>query len=463
MAEKIGAVLVVGGGIAGMQSSLDLANSGFKVYLLETLPVIGGSMAQLDKTFPTNDCAMCIMAPKLVEVGRHPNIELITYADIEEVSGTAGNFKVKINKKIRFIDLEKCTGCAECENVCPVDLESEFDEGLSARHAIYRRYPQAIPNAFTIDKLGISPCRYSCPAGVKAQGYVALISERKFEEALNCVRENLPFPSVCGRVCHHRCEVACNRKDVDKPIAIRPLKRFISDWVKEHGEELPEKIIPDKTDKVAIIGAGPGGLTCALSLAELGYPATVFDSSSELGGMITSCLPEYRIPKAVVKYDIDRILARGIEVKTNTRIGKDISLDDLKKDYKSIFIAIGAQDPAHLPVTGTDLSGVLYGLPFLRAVKAGEKPADFGKKVVIIGGGNVAMDCAKTAKRLDVESVSVVCLETRDLDHRDRMPAHDWEIEEADRNSRVTPDPPLMLTQLLLQLANAQIYRVLSR
>jgi heterodisulfide reductase subunit A-like polyferredoxin len=445
MAEKIGAVLVVGGGIAGMQSSLDLANSGFKVYLVDSLPVIGGTMAQLDKTFPTNDCAMCIMAPKLVEVGRHPNIELITYSSLEEVTGDPGNFKVKIKKYKRFIDLEKCTGCAECEKVCPVELDSEFDEGLSNRHAIYRRYPQAIPNVYTIDKLGISPCRDACPAGVKCQGYVALISQGKFQEALDCVRENLPFPSVCGRVCHHPCEVACNRKDVDESIAIRPLKRFISDWASEHGEEQISPITPDKDEKIAIIGAGPGGLTCALRLMELGYPVTVFDSAPEAGGMITSCLPEYRIPKSAAKYDIDRILARGIKVKSNTRIGKDITLDEIRKDHKAVFVAIGSQDPATLPVKGADLNGVLYGLPFLRTAKEGNRPEGFGSKVVVIGGGNVAMDCAKTAKRLGAEKVSIVCLETRDLEHHDRMPAHDWEIEEAEEeeveiNGSLGPD-----------------------
>jgi heterodisulfide reductase subunit A-like polyferredoxin len=432
MTEKIGAVLVVGGGIAGMQSGLDLANSGFKVYILDSSPVIGGTMAQLDKTFPTNDCAMCIMAPKLVEVGRHPNIELLTYSTMEEVNGSAGNFNVKIKKLKRFIDLDKCTGCAECEIACPVIVRSEFDEGLSDRHAIYRPYPQAIPNVYTIEKVGVSPCRDACPAGVKCQGYVALISQKKFQEALDCVRMNLPFPAICGRVCHHPCELACNRKEVDESIAIRPLKRFISDWAREHEEDAPEPIVPDKQDKVAIIGAGPGGLTCALRLLESGYPVTVYDSASEPGGMITSCLPEYRIPKTAARYDIDRILARGIDVKYNTRVGKDISLDDLRKDYKSIFIAIGSQDPATLPVKGTDFEGVLYGIPFLRAVKRGDKPEGFGKKIVVIGGGNVAMDCAKTAMRLGAKKVSVVCLETRDLSSSDRMPAHDWEIEEAE-------------------------------
>ncbi len=165
--NKVGAVLVVGGGIAGMQSSLDLANSGFKVYLLDSSPGIGGTMAQLDKTFPTNDCSMCIMAPKLVDVGRHPNIELITYSEVESVEGEAGDFKVKIRKKARYVDVEKCTGCGVCAKECPIDAVSVFNEGLSERRAIYLMYPQAVPLAFAIDRekcIGCGLCENLCLA-----------------------------------------------------------------------------------------------------------------------------------------------------------------------------------------------------------------------------------------------------------------------------------------------------------
>jgi heterodisulfide reductase subunit A len=165
---------------------------------------------------------------------------------------------------------------------------------------------------------------------------------------------------------------------------------------------------------------------------ELGYPVTVFDAFKEPGGMVTNCLPDYRIPTEEAKYDIDRVLARGLTLKSDTTVGKDVSLDELRKDYKAIFVAIGSQDPAKLPVPGVEAKGVLYGLPFLRDAKAGKKPDDFGKKVIIIGGGNVGIDCAKTALRLGAEEVNLVCLETRDLESHDRMPAHSWEIEEAE-------------------------------
>jgi len=424
--SKVGAVLVVGGGIGGMQSSLDLANSGFKVYLLEEKPAIGGVMAQLDKTFPTNDCSMCIMSPKLVDVGRHPNIEMITYADLEEVSGEAGNFRIKIKKKASFVDLDSCTGCGECATVCPVNLDSEFEEGLAKRNAIYKLYPQAIPNVFTIDKNGISPCVDGCPASVSAQAYVALISQSKFDEALAVVRRTLPFPSICGRACHHPCEEHCNRKEIDEPIAIRPLKRFLVDRARENNEAANEQIVPDKEKKIAIIGAGPAGLTCGTRLLEMGYPVTIFDSSSEPGGLMTNCLPDYRIPRDIARYDVNRLLELGLEIKSNTTIGKDIKFDELKNSYDAVFVAIGAQGSTPLNIDGIDLSGVAYGMDYLVDAKSGKKPDYQGKRVAVIGGGNVAIDCARAALRFGAE-VSIVYRRARE-----QMPAYEWEIEEAE-------------------------------
>jgi heterodisulfide reductase subunit A-like polyferredoxin len=430
---KIGAVLVVGGGIGGMQAALDLAEGGFKVYLVEKSPAIGGVMAQLDKTFPTDDCAMCTLAPRLVAVARHPNVSLLTYAEVEHISGAAGNFAVKIRKRRRFIDLDKCTGCAECEAACPVEMVDDFNAGLSTRKAIYRPYPQAIPNVFTVDKLGEkSPCKVFCPAKVNAQGYVQLIAQGKFVEALDVVRERNPFPTICGRACHHPCEEECLRQDVDEPVAICALKRFVADYAIEHGEESPEAVTPTKEEKIAVIGAGPSGLTCALRLAEMGYPTTVIDAAEIPGGMMTSCLPEYRIPTQAAMYDVDRILARGMTLKMGTRVGKDVTFEGLRQEFDAIYVAVGAQDPATLPLENVDAKGVLHGLPFLRESKAGRKPEEFGEKAIVIGGGDVAVDSAKTAVRLGARQVHLVCLETRDLRSKDRMPAHDWGIEEAE-------------------------------
>ena len=429
--------LVVGGGIAGIQAALEIADGKHTVYLVERDPSIGGHMIQLDKTFPTLDCSACIMTPKMSLVGFHPYIELMAYSEVEEVSGYVGNFKVKIRKKSRYVDVSKCTGCAECVKVCPVEVPSEFELGMSQRQAIYRPFPQAVPSVFTIDKRGQSPCRVACPASVNAQGYTALISKGKFKEALDIVRKTLPFPAICGSVCHHPCEDECHRKEIDEPVSTRLLHKFIADWARENGEEPPEAIPPTRKEKVVIVGAGPSGLTCAQRLVEKGYPVTILEASDKAGGMIASCIPDYRNKKEIANYEIGRVLAHGMELKTNTRVGKDITLDQLRKKYKAIYVGIGAQDPAKLPVEGAEAKGVLYGLPFLRDVKSGQKVKDFGQKVIIIGGGNVAIDCAKSAIRVGAKSVHVVCLETRDMTSKDKMPAHLWEIEEAEEEGVV--------------------------
>ncbi|MBM3314467.1 4Fe-4S ferredoxin, partial [candidate division WOR-3 bacterium] len=446
-----GAVLVVGAGIGGIQASLDLANAGFKVYLAEAATGIGGIMAQLDKTFPTNDCAMCIMSPKLVECGRHYNIELLPGAEVEGVSGEAGNFSVRVRQRPRFVDLAKCTGCAECEKVCPVRVPSQFDERLVDRRAIYRLFSQAYPSGFAVDKWARPACQVACPAGVHAQGYVALAREKKYHEAYELVRKHNPFVAICGRVCHHPCETDCRRGEYDEPIAVAAIKRFIADREYEQPGTPAPAPATTSAKTVGVVGAGPAGLTCALRLREMGFGVTVYDEAGEPGGMLTSCLPEYRIPKRTAAYDIDRILAVGMEMKLGTRVGRDVTLGELRKRHDALFVAVGCQAAAVLPgivegrAKGKEQdakgkrhdapAGVLLGLNFLREAKAGKgelRKALDRKRVVVIGGGNVAVDCARTATRLGAAEVTLMCLETRNLDCRDRMPAHVWEIEAAE-------------------------------
>ena len=420
-----GAVLVVGGGIAGVQASLDLADSGFKVYLVEKKPSIGGHMAQLDKTFPTNDCSMCILSPKLVGAASHPNIQMMTLAEVTGISGVPGDFTVTVKKKARFVDPLKCTGCGECIPVCPVSLPSEFDMGIGDRKAIFLPFPQAVPKIVTIDRRGTAACSDACPGGLSAQGYVALIREGKYKEALELIREKVPLPSVCGRICHHPCEQACNRKEIDAPLAIAALKSFIGDFARTSGLDVPPEIKEKRSEKVAIVGAGPAGLTAAYRLALKGFKVKIFEATQKPGGMLWWGIPAYRLPKDVLQAEVDFILKTGAEIEYGTAVGKDISFEKLRKDFDAVFLAIGAHKSLRLNIEGEDLDGVIHGIDFLRKVIDGEK-VRLGKKVAVIGGGNAAMDAVRTALRMGSDAF-ILYRRTRD-----EMPAIPSEIEAAE-------------------------------
>jgi len=417
--------LVIGGGIAGIQASLDIADAGYEVILVEREPSIGGHMAQLDKTFPTLDCSACILTPKMTMVGQHANIKLMSYSDVEEVSGYIGNFRVKIKNKSRYIDMSKCTGCGECPKVCPVELNSEFNENLSKRKAAYIPFPQAIPNKYIIDKRGYPPCRVACPAGVNAQGYVALISQGKFKEALEVLRRTMPFAGVCGRVCTHPCEKDCERGKVDQPIAIRALKRFMADYELKAGREKATPVEMTKEEKIAIVGSGPAGLACAYDLVRQGYPVTVFESAPEAGGLLRYGIPEYRLPKEVINNEISYIQELGVEIKTDTPV-RDLT-KIFNEGYKAVFMGTGAGISQKMGIPGEDTLGVLHALDFLRQVNFGVK-VSLGNKVAIVGGGNAAVDAARIAQRLGVKEITVVYRRGRA-----EMPAIPSEIEEMER------------------------------
>jgi len=423
--------MVVGGGIAGMQAALDLADQGFKVYLVEKQSAIGGKMAQLDKTFPTNDCAMCTISPKLVETGRHPNIQVMTNSEVLDITGQAGNFTVRLQHAPRYVDIDKCVSCGDCSKVCPVIIPDPFNEGLSPRRAIFKLYPQAVPNAFAIEKRGIAPCRDACPAGQRAQGYIALIREGRWDDALRVIKMDNPFPGICGRICNHRCETACNRGLVDEPVNIRALKRFVTDKVYAASRQpvAPAGLISDQ--HVAIIGAGPCGLTAAQDLRRAGYPVTIFEAMPVPGGMLRLGVPEYRLPTEIIEREIQDIIDLGVDLRLNYQIN---NLDEIfQQGFDAVLIAVGAHEGIRLPIPGANLDGVLINTHFLRDVRLGKYtpshsgvPAGLGERVLVLGGGNVALDCARSAVRLG-RQVELACLESRET-----MPSHAWEVEAAE-------------------------------
>ncbi|MCS7248096.1 MAG: FAD-dependent oxidoreductase [Anaerolineales bacterium] len=283
----------------------------------------------------------------------------------------------------------------------------------------------------------MAPCRDACPINQRAQGYIALIKEGRFLDAYRTIKEDNPFPSVCGRVCNHRCEEACSRNQSDQPVNIMALKRFVTDWVwsKIEGGELDieqlcqrSKVEP-KGKRVAIVGAGPAGLTAALDLVRMGYSVTVFEALPVAGGMMRVGVPEYRLPYELVQREIDQILAEGIELRLNTRVENVPAL--LHQGYDAVFVAIGAHCGVKLPIPGADLPQVTVATEFLRRVSLGEKSKvaeDIkGKRVLVLGGGNVAIDVAMSAVRLGASWVGMACLESRET-----MPAHDWEVRDAE-------------------------------
>ncbi|MCJ7625996.1 MAG: FAD-dependent oxidoreductase, partial [Anaerolineaceae bacterium] len=428
----VGSALVVGAGIGGMQASLDLAEAGIKVYLMERSPAIGGIMAQLDKVFPTNDCSMCVISPKLVEVGRHLNIDILTTSELEEISGEPGNFQVKIRRKPRYVDIDACTGCGDCADVCPTVRPNKFNEGLSDRRAIYRLYPQAMPNAFGIEKLGVAPCRDACPINQRAQGYIDLVREGRFADAYRTIKEDNPFPSVCGRICDRRCEDACLRAKSDSPVNIMALKRFVTDWAREHPQELysPDfETIEKSGKKIAVIGSGAAGLSCASDLVRMGHTVTVFEALSVPGGMMRVSTPEYRLPHDVLQKEIDDILEMGVDLRLNNPVN-DVSAV-LGKGFNAVFVAIGAHQSERLSIPGIDLPQVISGSDFMRDVNLKGEKGDLvesvrGRRVLVLGANNLAVDAARSALRLGASWAGIACLESRE-----KMTAFDPVIQDA--------------------------------
>lgn len=322
--------------------------------------------------------------------------------------------------------VKACSLCGlgqTCPN--PVITTIKYFRDEYEAHIKEKKCPAAV-----CDALMISPCQHTCPVGINIPKYVAHIAEGEYLEAVDTIRERNPFPAICGRICHHPCEGRCRRGELDEPVAIRELKRFAADWYFDHFDELPPpQPFPRTRDQsVAVVGAGPTGISCAYFLAKLGYPVTVFEALSVGGGMLSVAIPQFRLPAAVIQREIDYIAMRGVDIRYNSPINTSFTVEDLREDgFDAVFIAAGAQKSQHIGIPG-EAEGLIdfkYGLRFLRDIKMGQK-VEVGKRVAVIGGGNVALDAARTALRLGASDVDIFYRRSRG-----EMPVTEVEYDEA--------------------------------
>ena len=376
-----------------------------------------------DVTAICNCCGCSCYALRIAELFRSPN-------------GVSSNFIARVDK-------DKCVACGQCVENCQTNAvrlgqkHCLTDSHISDAYASDKEIPWD-KKSYNIDyrttrtdtmPSGTAPCKAECPAHVPVQGYIKLAAQGRYTEALELIKKENPFPAVCGRICNKTCEDACTRGSVDAPIAIDDIKKFIAGKDLEAEHRFVPKMVNQTgkpyEEKIAVIGSGPAGLTCAYYLALKGYPVTVFEKEKELGGMLTLGIPSFRLEKDVIRAEIDILRDLGVQFKTGVAVGTDITLDALRAEgFKAFYLAVGASRGAKLRCPGEELPGVMTGIDFLRAVNLGDAPA-IGTSVAVIGGGNVAIDVARAAVRLGAE---VTVVYRRD---RDSMPAADDEIAEA--------------------------------
>lgn len=323
------------------------------------------------------------------------------------------------------VDEAKCVACAQCVEVCPGNAlklgqklcatndtsapkYTKITETFNFAKAVNEDYRE---NREDVLPSGTAPCKAACPAHIPVQGYLKLAAQGRYTEALELIKTENPFPAVCGRICNKRCEAECTRGDVDEAVAIDEVKRFIADHDMHEKTRFVPKMVNQigrpYTEKIAVIGAGPAGMSCAYYLAQKGYPVTVFDRNPVPGGMLTLGIPSFRLEKDVLNAEIDILKEMGVEFRCGVEVGKDVTIQQLRDEgYKGFYLAIGAQKSAKLHIPGEELVGVLGGVDFLREVNLGNKP-DIGRRCAVIGGGNVAMDVCRSAVRLGAEETYV--------------------------------------------------------
>ena len=411
------AVLLVGAGFGALKVAEDMAQSGVPlVWVTKALHFLELPGSHEHFTEWPDDLSFQFR-PLYLRVTRNPLVTPMTHARVESIQRGPDGYKAIITQDPVYVDYDLCSGCGRCMEVCPLK---------DSNHPPLSRTPAYCPSrALILDKRQLSACRTSCPLGVNVQAYMALTAASRFDEALAVIREDNPLPGICGRICHHPCEASCRRKELDVPVAIRDIKRFLADYEAHEGTpkfDMPQ--VPKRKERVAIIGSGPAGLTAAHYLNRAGFPVTIFEAHSEAGGMLRVGINSFRLPRTVLDTEIRAIVDMGVEILTGTRVNSIRDLFD--KGFQSVLVSVGAHRDIRLNIPGEDAEGVFGSVEMLRACYSGQQ-VKLGKHVAVIGGGNSAIDAARAAIRLGAETVTIYYRR-----ERKDMPAHEAEIQAAE-------------------------------
>ncbi len=417
--NRLHRVLVVGATPAGVAATNKLGELGIPVTLVDKHTDLNEKLAddryRLNSGVPFNFAHR----PGLIRILGNPGIRCVLPATVTGAKHSRQGFAVKIERHQTFVDPNRCTLCGKCMAVCPVS-----DESGKAPISFASR--MALPGRATIDKRQDPLCQANCPLGVNAQGYIALASAGRYDEALALVRKDNVLPGICGRVCHHPCEAACRRSEVDAPLAIRDIKRFLADHGRQNPVSGSPSDKPTRPEKIAVVGSGPAGLAAAADLAWNGFAVTLFEKKSKAGGLLRYGIGPYRLPREIIDEEIEAIVRMGVSLRTGHAIDLAQGLDELKKEFSAVILTVGTWADRRLGVPGEDLDGISGSLSFLERFSDNEIRSVEGN-VAVIGGGNAAIDVSRAAIRLGAKSVQIVYRRTRA-----EMPAWEEEIHAAE-------------------------------
>ncbi|MFC1933686.1 FAD-dependent oxidoreductase [Chloroflexota bacterium] len=417
---------IIGSSVAAVQAALTLAQIGVEVKLITNSAALGRDDTNSNTSGKSPD--QRYIWPLLLQASNHPLITLYSSAEVEDIAGEKGNFKIQVLQSPRFVNEELCTACNRCEAECSVRVTSLLGGQKIEHGAIHTPLlgTKSVPSTYLIDKNGLAPCHVACPLGINVQGFVSLLSKGKVDKALELINESAPFGGILGRVCRHPCEDNCNRAEVDSPVSIRALHRYAADNAPggiKYGRKFP---YGSRGAKIAIVGSGPAGLTAAWQLTRLGYLTTVFEAHGVIGGMLATGIPRFRLPKEVREREIEAIKALGVDIRTGITVGRDVTFAYLReRGYQAFFLAIGAQQNNRLNIPGEGLDGVVDCMSLLLTLNL-MVDTFVGTNIVIIGDGKSAIDSARAAIRTNKGSVKMISWTVPD-----EVTAGEEELEEA--------------------------------